>query len=243
MYTYKLSISYDGYSYYGSQIQSSEITIQRELERCLRNMTQTYIKTYFASRTDKKVHAISQVVSIDIDFEIKDYKNFIIGINKRLPLDIRVNKIVRKNNDFHARHSAKFKIYKYVISKNEISPFQSRYMAYYKNINIDILKKCIDKVVGIHDFTGFSKVVENRNPIKNLLYIKIIESKNKITLQFKGDKFLRYMIRKIVSTIISISQGIYDISIIDKIFLTKDPKLCPHTAPAQGLYLVNVLYK
>lgn len=241
-YRYKVILEYDGYNYFGSQKQVKEITIQSTCEKALKNMTQIPINTFFASRTDKQVHAKYQVFHFDIDFLITDYNKFIDGLNKRLPLDIRIRNIRKVSLNFHARHSAKYKVYQYVVSKNKVNAFESKYMVFEGNLNIKKIKLAIEKLIGIHDFTGFSKYSPFKTPIKNLEYIKIKESKNKYVFEFKGDSFLRYMIRSIMGVLFHIGRDEKEIEIIDKIFETKDHKLCGFTAKPYGLYLKKIIY-
>lgn len=241
-YRYIAIIEYDGFNYFGSQKQVKDITIQGMCEKALKNMTQLKINTFFASRTDKQVHSKYQVFHFDLDFKIKDYENFKIGLNKRLPLDIRVKKIKKVKSDFHARHSAKSKIYQYIVSKKQPSSFLSRYMVFEGILDIELIKKAILKIQGIHDFTGFSNFDPNKNPIKNLEYIKIKEQKDKYIFEFKGDSFLRYMIRSIMGLLFHIGRYEKDINIIDEIFEKKDHKLCGFTAKPYGLYLKKILY-
>lgn len=241
-YRYIAIIEYDGFNYFGSQKQLNNITIQGTCEKALKNMTQLSINTYFASRTDKQVHSKYQVFHFDLDFEISNFNNFVLGLNKRLPLDIRVKRIKKVNLDFHSRHSAKAKIYQYVVAKKPISAFLSRYMVYENKLDIELIQKAILKIQGTHDFTGFSKFDPNKNPIKNLDYIKIKSLKDKYIFEFKGDSFLRYMIRSIMGLLFHIGRHEKDIEIIDKIFETKDHKLCGFTAKPHGLYLKKIIY-
>lgn len=241
-YRYKVVLEYDGYNYFGSQKQVKEITIQSVCERALKNMTQININTFFASRTDKKVHAKYQVFHFDIDFLINDKQKFIDGLNKRLPIDIRIKSIKKVPSTFHARHSAKYKIYQYIVSKNKVDAFSSKYMVFEGNLDIEKIKIAINKLIGVHDFTGFSKYSPYKTPIKNLEYINIKESKNKYIFEFKGDSFLRYMIRSIMGVLFYIGKNEKEIKIIDEIFQTKDHKLCGKTAKPQALYLKKIIY-
>lgn len=241
---YKGIISYDGSNYLGSQIQNNLPTIQYYIERALKNMTMQKVKTFFASRTDKGVHAKGQVFHFDFDVKI-DSKTFVKGINKRLPLDIKLLKITKVKDDFHARHSAKSKIYEYLISKKETNPFNFRYKVYFGELDTSKMKEIIPYICGIHDFTGFSKTSKNedRNPIKNLYDITLLETKNNIKLIYHGDKFLRYMIRSITSFLILVGKSERNIDDLNNLFITFDRKIAGQTAPSNGLYLKKILYK
>ena len=234
-------VEYDGTRYTGFQSQSSGGSIQDQIERALKLMTQQKIRIHAAGRTDKGVHAIGQSFHFDFNTLI-DSKTWVIALNKRLPGDIRIKKVIKKRDDFHARFDSKSKIYKYIISKKELNAFQRNYMFYDKSFNLNEVKESIQDLIGTHDFFGLSKYVEGKNTIKTIYDIKIKETKNTIVFFFHGNSFLKYMVRSIMGLIIEIGCSKKPKDQVRKILDTKDRSLCGKTAPANGLYLVKVFY-
>ncbi|MCF7930986.1 MAG: tRNA pseudouridine(38-40) synthase TruA [Acholeplasmataceae bacterium] len=237
---YMAVVSYDGSVYNGFQRQNNGLGIQEVIEKAFRNMTQTEIKIHSAGRTDKGVHAIGQVFHFDstLNMETSDW----LRINDRLPLDIRIKKIKRVKPDFHARHSAKSKIYKYVIAKNPSTVFSKNYEVYIRNLNIEPMKTAIYDFVGTHDFKGFSQFVKDKPTIKTIYQVSIKESKKHYTFVFHGNSFLKYMVRSMMGTLIQIGLGKKDPSVIKQIYDTNDRSLAGKTAEARGLFLVKIFY-
>ncbi len=237
---YLAIVSYDGSVYHGFQRQNNGLGIQEVIEKSFSLMTQTQIQIYSAGRTDKGVHAIGQAFHFDSDLNI-DEKTW-LRVNDRLPLDIRIKKIKKVKSDFHARHSAKSKIYKYVIAKKPSSAFSQNYEVYIKNFDIELVKKVINDFVGTHDFKGFSQYVKDKSTIKTIYSVEIKETKKHYIFIFHGSSFLKYMVRSMMGTLIEIGIGKKDANTIKRIFETNDRSLAGKTAQARGLFLVKIHY-
>lgn len=239
---YLATVSYDGTNYYGFQIQPKQNTIQREIERALKLMTQQVIPIYVAGRTDKGVHALGQTFHFDLDFEISNKKSWIEGINKRLPSDIIIKSIKKVDHNFHARYSAKSRIYEYKIAKKPSNIFTQRFETYIPNFDINKVKPILNQFVGTKDFGGFSKKVPLKETIKTIYSLELKETQTHYKFIFHGESFLRHMIRTIMGLIIEIGIGQKDSNIIEEIFLTNNRILAGKTADAKGLFLVKVIY-
>mgnify|MGYP001049208465 CR=1 FL=1 len=237
---YLAIVSYDGSAYQGFQKQINGLGIQEVIEKALSAMTQSKISIFGAGRTDKGVHALGQTFHFDSDLnlEIADW----MRVNDRLPLDIRITKIKKVKSDFHARHSAKSKIYKYVIAKNPSTVFTSNYEVYIKNLDITKIEQAIAYFEGTHDFKGFCQHVKEKPTIKTIYKAHIKETKKHYILYFHGNSFLRYMVRSMVGTLIQIGIGKKDPAIINEIFETQDRSLAGKTAEGRGLFLVKIYY-
>jgi tRNA pseudouridine38-40 synthase len=232
------TVSYDGTKYHGFQSQKNALGIQEVIEKSFKLMTQTIIKIHASGRTDKGVHAINQKFHFDSDLDI-DW----IRVNDRLPLDIRIKKVVRVNDDFHARHNAKSKKYKYVIAKKESSVFNKNYEVYIKNLDIEPIKKAYKSFEGTHDFLGFCQHVKGKPTIKTIYQVTLKETKNHYIFIFHGNSFLKYMVRSMMGTLIEIGLHKKDPKIIHQILTTKQRSLAGKTAESRGLYLLQVYYK
>jgi len=238
MMRFKAIVSYDGTPYHGFQSQKNAIGIQEVIEKSFRLMTQTEIKIHASGRTDKGVHALNQVFHFDSDLDINWLR-----VNDRLPLDIRIKSVVKVNDDFHARHSAVSKKYKYVLAKKESSVFKKNYEVYIRNLNIEPMIIASKYFEGTHDFKGFCKHVKGKPTIKTIYEVKFRETKDHYIFTFHGNSFLKYMVRSMMGTLIEIGLAKKDPQIIKEILETQERKLAGKTAESRGLYLQRVYYK
>lgn len=238
---YQAIVSYDGTDYLGFQSQPNRQGIQDAIEKAFRLMTQTPIKIFGAGRTDKGVHALGQVFHFDSDLAI-DEKSW-LRINDRLPMDIRITKIKQVSPDFHARHSSKSKIYRYVIAKEPSTAFTQRYELYVRNFNIEPVKEAITYFEGTHNFKGFCQYVKDKPTMKTIYKAEIKETKKHYIFTFHGNSFLKYMVRSMMGTLIEIGMGKSEPQLIETILQTGERSLAGKTADAKGLFLVKIYYK
>ncbi len=238
---YKVTISYDGTNYHGFQKQKNAHTIEAEINDALFKIHKHDIKIIASGRTDKGVHALGQVFHFDsnLDMTTNQFKR---ALNSHLPEDIRILEVSLVSGDFNARHSAIKKTYKYVINK-EYDLFNRNHELYYPyKLDIELLEKALKKFIGTHDFFGFAGYVKDKPTIKEIYEAYLIVEGSKIILTFTGNGFLKYMVRKMVGTLLDIATNKKDISVIDEIFKTKDRNLSGKTINPEGLYLVKVYY-
>lgn len=238
---YLFTVSYDGSNYSGFQRQTNANSIQGEIEKAIKRMSRLEVTIHSAGRTDKGVHALAQTFHLDLDFTIEP-EVWLKAINLRLPEDIIIKKIKKVSDTFHARHSAKSRVYYYKISKKPSDIFNQRFEVYVEGLNIELASKAIDKFIGTKDFTGFYKSSSDKDPIRTLSNIKIKETKDHYYFIFEGVSFLRYMIRSIMGTVISVSTNKMELNDIDLIFKTKDRSLAGKTAEAKALFLQKINY-
>lgn len=240
---YKLILSYDGTGYSGYQKQPHQNTIQDKLEQALKKMTDQNIDTFAASRTDSGVHALYQVIHFDFDASIAPDK-WIEGLNKRLPDDIKVLKISRTKDNFHARYDSKAKTYIYKIGTKPLNPLDGRYQVYVPNLNIGHMRIAMQDVIGTHDFRAFSKLdLENqKDPVKTIYEFTVKPYKQGYVFKIKGNHFLRYMVRSIMGNLIDIGLNRKPVDHIKRLLETKDRKLTAKTADAKGLILYHIYY-
>lgn len=239
---YLVIVSYDGTAYHGFQRQLNAIGIQSVIEKALRLMTQTEITIHAAGRTDKGVHALGQTFHFDSDLAI-DMNTWQRALTDRLPLDIQITSIKKVAADFHARHHAKSKIYRYVIAKKPSTAFTKNYEVYIPNLNIDDMVLGLKYLEGTHDFKGFCQYVKGKPTEKTIYHATLKETKKHYIFKFHGNSFLKYMVRSMMGTLIEIGQGKKEPSVIPNILETKNRKLAGKTAEARGLFLVKILYK
>lgn len=241
---YLMTFSYDGTFFKGYQKQKSERTVQEEIEKALTRINSSPVLISASGRTDSKVHALNQKAHFDFDkkIELKKLKN---AINSLLPDDIYIKKIQVVKNNFHARFNVVSKEYEYKINIGKYNPLQRNYIYQYNsNLNIDDMEKAIKFFEGTHNFKTFTKTTnEEKDYIRTIYNARIKKSGTIITLTFKGNGFLRYMVRNMVGSLISVGEGKIKPSDIKEMLKKEDRRCATITAHPEGLYLKNVYYK
>lgn len=239
-----IRFSYDGTNYSGYQKQPGLNTIEGKLEEALTKINNG-VKTTITStgRTDKKVHALSQYGHADINVSITEYK-LKRALNSNLPEDIHVidTKIVR--DDFHARYNVIEKTYKYIMNLGEYNPIERNYVFQYNyKLNISAMKEAIKYFKGTHDFRAFvTDNKEKENCIRTITETSIEEDNDKLIITFIGNGFMRYQVRNMVGILIKVGENKLEPNKIKEIIESKDRLKAGKTAPAEGLYLVDVKF-
>ena len=235
--------SYDGTNYAGWQIQPNAVSIQQTIEERLGRILNTETKIYGSGRTDAKVHALGQTFHFDAK-EIDDLDKFRYSFNQVLPNDIFIKSIIKVTDEFNARLSAVSKTYSYVLNNGEMNPFKRNYETFYpKHLDLQKMIEASKEFIGVHNFQNFtSKDEDENNFVREIFSIDIKEENHIFTFTFKGDGFMRYMIRFIVGSLLQV--GIDKISIDDiKASLnSKERHIISFKAEPQGLYLCEVNY-
>jgi tRNA pseudouridine38-40 synthase len=242
MDTYKIEICYDGSGYHGWQRQPRKKTIQGNLEKALSKIAKNDIPIIGAGRTDAGVHALAQVASFKAKLKLEE-DELQRAFNSFLPRDIRIISLQKVDMDFHARRSARSKIYRYrIFNGKNISPFLIRYALYWPyDLDLEAMKRAAAKFVREGDFTAFSS---NRllHPVRKVTRSEIQKKGEEITYTVEANGFLRYMVRAMVGTLLEIGRGRRQPEIIDDLFEGGRRTLDSPTAEPQGLCLVEVCY-
>ncbi len=233
--SYKAMITYDGTSYFGWQKTASGPSIQEEIEKAIHQITGELAVPDAASRTDRGVHALKQVIRFSLA-EPLDLKKALRGLNAVLPDDIRV--LALSPQEFHPTLDAKGKEYHYRICQNPVQDPAKRLYSWHFHYPLDQIKieRAAQDLIGKHDFSAFANESE-KNPICNIESIFF-----KDFFQIKGDRFLYKMVRNLVGTLVYIGSGKLPEDSIPSILRSKDRKKGGVTAPAHGLYLHEVFY-
>ncbi len=239
----KITISYDGTDYFGSQVQPQpeNITIQSKILEVLKvlNINSTLD---FSGRTDKGVHAFRQIISCSIPQYWSDLVKLRIKMNKLLPNSIFVRSIYKVSNHFHSRFSAKKREYRYLISDKAITPFNAKYITFYDDINVEKINNTIKIFEGVHDFDFFCKKgSEPISTIREIYSIKFYKYKDIYILKFSANSYLRSQIRMMVDFIMKISSEKLTTNDL-KNQLNKKKLVSWTLAPSNGLYLSKIYY-
>ena len=218
---------------------------EQALEEALTKINNGKKTSIFATgRTDKGVHALSQYGHANLEVKITE-KKLKRAMNSNLPDDIHVIEAKEISDDFHARYNVKEKIYQYKINLGEYNPLERNYLFQYNHeLDIERMKQAILYFEGEHDFRAF--VTDNKekdNCIRTITKTKIEEKGSIVTITFQGTGFLRYQVRNMVGILIRVGEGKMPPENVKEILESKDRTKSGKTAPAEGLYLVDVIYQ
>lgn len=243
MKRYFLQISYKGTNYHGWQIQPNAISVQEVVEKTLSTVLRETIEVVGAGRTDTGVHASFFVLHFDMEKDIREPENLLYKLNSLLPYDIACQKIWLVEPDLHARFSAVSRTYKYYISTQK-NPFKTdTSFKYLLALNIDQMNEAARILAEYEDFTSFSRLhtdVKTNNC--KILWAQWEVVNTQLIFTIKADRFLRNMVRAIVGTLLEVGKGKLSLSDFRKIIEAKDRGVAGASAPAKGLFLVNVEY-
>lgn len=241
---FKLTVAYDGTHYCGWQRQLNGPTIEGELVKACEQIFKNPFNIIGSSRTDAGVHALGQVVSLEVESDILLSK-LVPAINHYLPRDIVVQDSQEVGLDFHPRYMAKEKTYSYKIYNARVPlPQLSRYTYfYYKTLDIELMKHATKHFIGEHDFIAFSTLGSSvKTTIRTIYRCEVIENEGIIEIIVNGNGFLYNMVRIIAGTLIQVGLGRIMPEEIPKIIASKDRSKAGKTAPANGLTLVEIKY-
>jgi tRNA pseudouridine38-40 synthase len=244
MSTIKLTLEYDGTAYAGWQRQPNQPTIQAAVETAIFGVTQINVPVIGAGRTDSGVHALGQVASFRINRDMSP-RAWTRALNAHLPESVVVRSVELMPDSFHARHSAKGKLYQYHILNRPERPAVER--AYWWHVHQPLDDKAMstagNALIGVHDFSSFqTQPTDNDDPICHLQRFTIFREGDRLRIEVYADRFLKQMIRSIVGTLLEIGLGKRSAESLTTILSARDRSAGGKTAPPQGLFLVRVDY-
>ncbi len=246
---FKLIIAYDGTDFHGWQMQSNKPTIQGEIIDVLRRITQGNVQLHGAGRTDAGVHALGQIGSFRTQSTLSAGE-FQRALNALLPPTIRIVAAEEVGPDFNARWSARGKIYRYRLYRGKVvPPMLWRYVLHYPfPLDEDAMRAASARFVGMHDFASFAASTgseeddKERSTEREIYAAELVRSAGGEELVFtvRGRSFLRYMVRKMVGTLLDVGRGKLEPDDIDRLYELKDRSKSGPTVPPQGLCMVSV---
>jgi tRNA pseudouridine38-40 synthase len=243
--TFRLLIEYDGTEFHGWQRQREDRTVQAELEAALSTMTREKIVVHGSGRTDAGVHALGQVASFVCETRLCPL-DFLSGLNGLLPEDIAVLDCREEAEDFHARYRAKSKVYRYCILNRPVPAAINRRFCWHirKPLDVEAMARGAARLCGTHDFSSFEATGSPRSHSRRTVITAGWEKEAPDRLRFdiEADGFLRCMVRNIVGTLVEVGSGKRLVEEVETILAARDRTLAGPTAPAQGLFLVEVRY-
>ena len=243
---YQILIEYIGTNFRGWQIQKKGKTVQGLLQEKISKLLKEKIVLYGAGRLDLGVHAEEQSAHFDCKNNIDQLDKFLRSINHFLNKDnVSILKIRKKNNNFHARFSAKTRIYKYVIINRISRPVieQNRGWHIIKKLDLNLMKKSAKKLVGTKDFSTFRKSsCRAKSPVKTMKSVKIKSIKDKILIEFRSQSFLQQQVRSMVGCLKYVGEKKWSLKKFESVMKSKKRILCAPPAPPEGLFLARVVY-
>jgi tRNA pseudouridine38-40 synthase len=241
----KLIIAYDGAPFAGWQSQPHRNTVQDHLEAAFGSVAGVPMRIHAAGRTDAGVHALAQCAHVDV-VKLLASARWVDALNALLPPAIRVLRCRYVSNDFHARLSAKGKVYRYRIwTGSVLPPFEYRRAWHVRHpLDLKVLKSTAKHFVGTHDFAGFAanRGKPEKSTIRMINSVRVQQNGPCVTIDFDGDGFLYKMVRLMVGALVNCALGKMRIEDITARLHSGKVGSARFATPAEGLYLVRVRY-
>ena len=246
MFRYQILIEYVGTNFRGWQIQKKGKTIQGLIQEKISIILREKILLLGSGRTDTGVHAIEQSAHFDCKNEIKHFDKFLKSMNHFLNKDgVTILKIRKRSNYFHARFSAKMRVYKYIIINRISGPVIDKNRGWHivNKLNLKEMKKGAKKLIGTKDFSTFrASSCRAKSPIKSLELVRIKASRNKIEIEFRSQSFLQQQVRSMVGCLKYLGENKWSLKKFENVLKSKKRILCAPPAPPEGLFLTKIIY-
>jgi tRNA pseudouridine38-40 synthase len=239
-----LGVSYRGQAYHGWQSQPDGNTVQDKLEAALTSFADRPVTTLCAGRTDSGVHALNQVVHIDVDVQRESF-SWVRGTNRFLPPDIAVQWCMPVSDDFHARNSARGRRYAYLVLESPVRPaFENGAVGWtFRPLDAQAMQEAAGVLIGEHDFSAFrSSECQAASPVKVLRTIAIERRGAYWRFDFEASAFLHHMVRNIMGCLIAVGNGTRDAAWLKTVLEARDRSRAAPTFAPDGLYFLGPHY-
>ena len=239
---YFLDIAYNGARYHGWQLQNNAHTLQAEVEEGLGKLFRQPIRITGSGRTDTGVHAEQQLVHFDVEQEL-EIEPWLYKINAVLPPDIWAKSLRPVKPDVHARFSAQSRRYEYRISRHK-DPFRQKLVYYFpRPLDVEKMNQAAVLMLQWEDFECFSKIHTNVKHFRcNVWEARWEEEEDGLVFYVAANRFLRNMVRAIVGTLLQVGQDRMSVQEFQEVLESRDRSKAGRSAPADGLFLVEVKY-
>lgn len=240
-----IGVDFNGAAYRGWQTQQAGVrSVQETLETAISTVAAQAVTVTGAGRTDAGVHASGMVAHFDTD-ALRSPRQWLLGVNTKLPDDIALRWIAPVSDEFHARFKAVARRYRYVIFNH---PVRSSLLAgmvtwHYHALDLARMQAAATHLVGVHDFTSFrAAACQSKKAVRNVQFLTLTQQGPLIVLDIQADGFLHHMVRNIVGVLMAVGQGKATPGWAKEVLDARDRTLGGITAPADGLYFVDALY-
>lgn len=243
MQRYFIELSYKGTRYHGWQVQPNALTVQEVLETTLSTFLRRKIEVTGAGRTDTGVHASFYVAHFEVDELPFALSDLVEKLNRFLPDDIALHRILPVPGDLHARFSAIRRTYLYYISRKK-DPFTlDTSYPYLLPLDVDAMNRAAALLTSEDDFTSFSKLHSDvKTNICKVYEAFWKEEGGMLVFTISADRFLRNMVRAIVGTLMEVGRHKISPDEFREIIARKDRSAAGTSAPPQGLFLAGIEY-
>ena len=246
MFRYQILIEYEGTNFRGWQIQKKGKTVQGLLQDKISKLLKEKVIVYGAGRLDVGVHAKEQSAHFDCKNKIDKIDKFLKSINYFLNKHgISILQIKKRSKNFHARFSAKMRVYNYVIINRTSRPVLDKNRGWYimKDLDFKLMRKSAKKLIGTMDFSTFRKSsCRAKSSIKTMKLVKIKRTKDKIEIEFRSQSFLQQQVRSMVGCLKYVGEKKWTLKKFINVINSRKRALCAPPAPPHGLYLTRVIY-
>lgn len=243
--TWRIVVAYDGRGWFGWQRLADKPTIQAALENAITEVYGERTAVHGAGRTDRGAHAEGQAASFVLATPVSaDVLS--AALNAQLPRAIRICEVQAVAASFHARESAVAKTYEYRIDlrANVSKELEGRVWHAPGRLDVEAMKQAAPALVGRHDFASFATKprFKQKSTVRTMHAVAIESDAEQVTLRFEADGFLNHMVRNLVRALVKVGEGRYPPERIQAILEAKTRAASPGSAPASGLYLMQVSY-
>jgi tRNA pseudouridine38-40 synthase len=240
---YRLDLSYDGTGFRGYARQEGVRTVQGELEAALSTYLKAPVSTSVAGRTDAGVHARRQVVSFEHDGDV-DLARLPRAINGIVGPEVAVVSASIAADDFSARHSAKWRRYRYRLDMRPAPDPLCRHLVWHVGRELDVatMMATAEAFVGEHDFSAFCRTVDGRSNVRRLTEFTIEETDGLVDFWVQANAFCHQMVRSLVGYLYDVGRGFSDPARVEEVIAARDRSMVATVAPAHGLTLWDVGY-
>lgn len=240
-----LAFEYDGRDFHGWQLQKSGVrSVEAELQKAVSKVANHPVELVCAGRTDAGVHSSYQIAHFETA-SVRPLRSWVMGINTALPYDVSVHWAGNAVGDFHARFSAIYRRYRYVIYNYPVRPGIQRGQVswIYRPLDAAQMHTAAQALVGEHDFSSFRAAgCQSRTPVRFLEQITVSRKGDFVVIDVQANAFVHHMVRNIAGALIAVGAGEQPPGWIAEVLAAKDRTLAGVTAPPHGLYLVDVGY-
>ncbi|MFK0572009.1 tRNA pseudouridine(38-40) synthase TruA [Endozoicomonas sp.] len=245
MSRYAASVQYDGSLFYGWQILKTGLpTVQAAVQIALSNVANHPVSVICAGRTDARVHGCNQIIHFDSD-SVRTERGWAYGANANLPDEIAINWVKPVSDDFHARFSALWRRYRYVIYNHPIRPAHlSKGVTWdYRPLDVERMQAAAEHLRGEHDFTSYRTIqCQAKNPVRQVARLDISRHGPLIVIDVQANAFLHHMIRNFAGVLMDIGCGKREPIWAKEVLDARDRARGGVTASPCGLYFVDVGY-
>ncbi len=246
MFKFQILIEYVGTNFKGWQIQTKGKTIQGLVQDKISKLLKEKIILIGAGRLDKGVHASEQSAHFECKTKILNLDRFLKSLNYFLNKEmITILKIKKRGKDFHARYSAKMRIYRYVIINRLGRPMLEKNRCWHvmNKLDVKMMKKAAKELIGTNDFSTFrASTCRAKSPVKTMKSVKIKSYNNKIDIEFQSQSFLQQQVRSMVGCLKYVGEKKWTLKKFISVIKLKNRTLCAPPAPPEGLYLSKIIY-